>query len=347
MRVIVYVAASLLLMLLFPAAAVLAHSPVFSKDNHSLSTAYEISNPDKSWAIYTELETEGIADYYALTRLQGEKIQVSLILPESPSETGFLPSFALLGPGLHPDEHVKEYIEIPSEYGAVVVNATDPGHAAYEPFTPSWFYEVGSLVLEAPEDGVYYIVVFNTVHDDDAHDHAQKAANYAAIVGYRESFTPLELILIPFNVQEIYTWEGQNQFVLFLPMIFTLLIGSGFMYWRYKTGENPRGISKWLAGVGGLAFLGSAVGFIYQMSLALNVTGLTGEAAITLVIAGISVVFGIITLRYALRSEPALTIPRRAGLLITGLIALFLWSGFYLGPALVMVSALLPRNIQR
>jgi len=343
MRLIPFIAVLLTILVLVPATAALAHSPVFPEENHSPSTAYEISNPDKSWAIYTSLEHEGAADYYRLTRARGEKIQVSLIVPESPSHSGFLPSFALLGPGFIPDEHIVEHIEVPSGYSALVVNSEDPGHAVYEPFTPSWFYEVGSLTLTAPEDGTYYIAVFNSAHHD-ANSHVHQEANYAIIVGYLEAFTPLELILIPYSVQEIYSWEGQNQFIIFLPMILVLIIGGTVLYWRSHRGMFPRGLSKWLAGIGGIAFLGSAVGTIYQMSLALNASGLTGEAVITLIVAAISIVLGVITLRYALRSKPALTVPRRVGLLITGVIAMFLWSGFYLGPALVMLAALMPRH---
>ena len=163
-------------------------------------------------------------------------------------------------------------------------------------------------------------------------------------MGYLEAFTPLELVLIPYSVKEIYSWEGQNQFIIFLPMILVLVVGGVIIYLRRRQGKNPRGISKWLAAVGGLAFLGSALGTIYQMSLALNASGLAGEAVITLIVAAISIVLGVITLQYALRTKPALTIPGRVGLIITGVIALFLWSGFYLGPALVIVSAFMSRH---
>jgi len=343
MRLIPFFAILLTILVLVPATAVLAHSPVFPEENHSPSTAYEISDPDKSWAIYTALEHEGV-DYYRFTRVSGEKIQISLIVPESPSDSGFLPSFALLGPALIPDEHVNDHIEVPSGYGSIMVNGSDPGQAVYEPFTPSWFYEVGSLTISAPEDGTYYIAVFDSTHHDDAHIHVQRDANYALIVGYLEAFTPLELVLIPYSVHEIYSWEGQNLFIIFMPMILVLAVGGVILYWRRRQGKNPQGVSKWLAAVGGLAFLGSALGTIYQMSLALNATGLTGEAIITLVVAIISIILCIITLRYALRNKPALTVLRRIGLIITGVIALFLWSGFYLGPALVIVAALIPRH---
>jgi len=343
MRLIPFIAILLIIFVLAPATAALAHSPVFPEDNHSPSTAYEISDPDKSWAIYTALEHERV-DYYQFTRARWEKIQVSLIVPESPSNSGFVPSFALLGSDLTPDEQIANHIEVPFGYGAVVVDGNDPGHAVYEPFTPSWFYEVGSLTLTAPEDGTYYIAVFNSAHHDDANSHVHQEANYAIIVGYLEAFTPLELILIPYSVQEIYSWEGQGQFIIFLPMILVLIVGGTFLYWRSRLGMFPRGLSKWLAGIGGIAFLGSAVSTIYQMSLALNNSGFMGEAVITLVLVIVSSILGVFTLRYALRSKPALTVPRRVGLVITGVIALFLWSGFYLGPALVMASALMPRH---
>ena len=343
MRLIPFFAILLTILVLVPATAVLAHSPVFPEENHSPSTAYEISDPDKSWAIYTALEHEGV-DYYRFTRVSGEKIQISLIVPESPSDSGFLPSFALLGPSLTPDGHLIEHIEVPYGYGSITVNSSDPWQAIYEPFTPSWFYEVGSLTISAAEDGTYYIAVFDPVQHNDIHSHTHQDAKYAIIVGYLEAFTPLELVLIPYSVQEIYSWEGQNQFIIFLPMILVLVVGGVILYWRRRQGKNPNGISKWLAAVGGLAFLGSALGTIYQMCLALNASGLTVEAVITLTVAAISIVLGFITLRYALRNKPDLTIPRRVGLIISGVIALFLWSGFYLGPALVIVSALMPRS---
>jgi hypothetical protein len=343
MRLIPSIAILLAILALAPATAVLAHSPVFPEENHSPSTAYEISDPDKSWAIYTVLEHEGV-DYYRFMRFSGEKIQISLIVPESPSDSDFLPSFALLGPGLIPEEHIDYHIEVPSGYGSIMVDGSDPGQAVYEPFTPGWFYEVGSLTISAPEDGTYYIAVFDSIHDEDAHSHVQRDANYALIVGYLEAFTPLELVLIPYSVQEIYSWEGQNQFIIFLPILLVLIVGGAILYWRRRQGKNPNSISKWLAAVGGLAFLGSALGTIYQMSLALNASGFAGEAVTTLIVAAISIVLGVITLRYALRTKPALTIPRRVGLIITGVIALFLWSGFYLGPALVIVSAFMSRH---
>jgi len=347
MRFIVVTGLLLVVLVLVPATAALAHSPVFPEENHGPSTAYEIDDPAKSWAIYTWLEGEGIANYYKFTVSTGDKIQVSLIVPESPSHSGFLPSFALMGPGLSQDDALPSYMEVPEGYGTIIVEGTDPGEAAFEPFTPGWFYEVSTFTMAAPDDGTYYVAIFNPELHIDMHNHIHEATSYAIIVGYVEEFTPLELILIPYRVQEIYVWEGQSRLIVFLPLLLAIIIGGVIAYRRSERGRQPRGISKWLAAFGGLAFIGTAMGTIYQILLAFTYTGISAEAVITLFIVIISIILGLLALQYALRSKPKLTIWRRVGLAIIGIVALFAWSGLYIGPALLIASALVPPYTNR
>ena len=352
MRFIVFSIILFVTLVLAPVTAIMAHSPVFPEENHDPSTAYEINDPAKSWAIYTWLEGEGIADYYKFTISEGDKIHVSLIVPNSPSHSGFLPSFSLMGPGLNQNNGLPDYVEVPVDYGTIVVAGTDPGRAIYEPFTPGWFYEVGTFTTNAPDDGAYYVAVFNPELHDDTNNHSHEASSYAIIVGYVEEFTPLELILIPYRVQEIYVWEGQSRFIVFLPALVVIIIGGVITYRRSKRGKQPRGTSKWLATFGGFAFIGTAAGTIYQILVAFNYTGITVEAVMTLLIVIVSIILGILALRFALRSKPNLTIWRRVGLLVIGLVALFVWSGMYLGPALLIAAALVPpyvfqRNMER
>jgi len=342
MRLIVFTSILLVTLVLAPATLVLAHSPVFPEENHGPSTAYEIGDPAKSWAIYTWLEGEGIADYYKFTISEGDKIQVSLIVPESPSYSEFLPSFALMGLGLNQNDNTPDYMEVPAGYGTIVIDGTDPGKAVYEPFTPGWFYEVGALTTNAPNDGTYYVSVFNPELHNDTHNHIHEADSYAIIVGYVEEFTPLELILIPYRVHEIYVWEGQSRFTVFLPLLLVVIVGGGIAYRRNKHGKHPRGISKWLTTFGGLAFIGTAMGTTYQILHTFIYTGITAGAIITLLIVIVSIILGLITLRFALRSKPKLTIWRRVGLVAIGIVALFTWSGLYMGPALLIASALVP-----
>jgi len=333
MRFTISMAVLIAALVLVPVATALAHSPVFPEDNDSLATAYQIDDPAKSWATYAALDHADRSDYYRFTMSSGDRITISLLTPESPSNSGFLPLFALLVPGLAQNNSVAAYIEVPDGYGTIVVNGTDPGRATYEPFSPGWYYELASLTMNAAEDGTYYVVVFDSAH---------KTGNYGLPVGYVEEFTPMELIMIPYNVHVVYVWEGQNQFVTLLPIILTLVIGGIILYWRSRRGLAQKGVSKWLAAFAGLAFLGSAASIIYQMLLALSVTGVTGEAAFTLVFVAISLVLGVLTLMYAVREKPSLTPWRRAVLIVIGVVALFTWSGLYLGPALAISAGLVP-----
>jgi len=338
------------LLVLVPVGTAFAHSPVFPGENHSPETAYHIDDPAKSWAIYDELDHPDLGEYYEFSMSGGEKIQLALLTPESPVEGGFLPSFALLVPEMTQGDEVPDHIEVPAGYGATVVEGRDPGGATYEAFSPGWYYEVAGMTTNATADGIYYVVVFGTTQNEDDHtnedheNHDHEAARYGLVVGYLESFTPIELMMVQYSVQRVYAWEGQNQFVALLPIILVLVIGGIILYLRSRKGRAPKGISKWLASFAGLAFLGSGVSILYQMFLTFSVTGFHGEATVTLIFFVFSAILGVVTLLYAVRDKPMLTTRRRIGLVITGLIALFLWSGLYLGTALAIAAALVPSH---
>jgi hypothetical protein len=351
-RFVRFVPIFIALLVLVPVGTAFAHSPVFPGENHSPETAYHIDDPAKSWAIYDELDHPDLGEYYEFSMSRGEKIQLALLTPESPAEGGFLPSFALLVPEMTQGDEVPDYIEVPAGYGATVVEGHDPGGATYEAFSPGWYYEVAGMTTNATADGIYYVVVFgyaqnndnHTDEDYENHDHDHGAARYGLVVGYLESFTPVELIMVQYSVQRVYAWEGQDQFVALLPIILVLVIGGIILYFRSRKGRAPKGISKWLASFAGLAFLGSGVSILYQMFLAFGVTGFHVEGMITLIFFVFSVILGVVTLLYAVRDKPVLTTRRRIGLVITGLIALFMWSGLYLGTALAIAAALVPSH---
>jgi hypothetical protein len=333
MRFISYAAVLITALVLVPASAVFAHSPIFPEENHDPAHAYQINNPAKSWAIYTTLDHPDKGDYYKFTVSKGDKIEIALMASESPSVSGFLPSFALMIPGSGQKSNLPSYVEVPAGYGITVVDGKDPGKASYEPFSPGWLYELADLTINAPIGGTYYIVVY---------DNDQKTGNYGLPVGYIESFTPAEFVMIPYNVHTTYVWEGQNRFVTYLPLILTITIGGIIIYWRSRQGKAPKGLSKWLAAVAGLTFLGTTAGILYQMILAMMVTGFTIDAIFTLIFVVIGIVLSVLTLLYAVREKPTLTIGRRIALVVIGIFALVGWAGFFLGTALAILSAIVP-----
>ena len=197
---------------------------------------------------------------------------------QDPEDSGFLPSFALLMPDSEKKDELPSYIDVPAGWGAMLIDGKDPGKAEYEPFTPGWIYDLASLDIDAPEDGIYYIVVF---------DESQKTGNYSLAVGYEESFTLREWVMIPFSVHNTYAWEGQNLFVTYLPIILTVVIGSILLFLRKRRGKDPTGLSKWLAAFAGLTFLGTSLSLLYQMALAISVTGFTAAVIVTIIISAI------------------------------------------------------------
>ncbi|NYT01049.1 MAG: hypothetical protein GKB99_04930 [Methanocellales archaeon] len=311
----------------------LAHSPLFPDENYSPATAYQIEDPLKSWAIYTALNNPEKGDYYKFKMSSGDRIQVSVFTPKRPSNSGFLPSLALMTPGNTQKDILPAYVEVPYSYGAIVVNGIDPVQATYEPFSPGWIYETVNLNMKAPTDGIYYLVVFNNDH---------MTGNYGLAVGYIEEFTPIEIVMVPYNLQGVYAWEGQNRFVTLLPIILMLVIGGIILYWRSNHGKAPKGISKWLAAFAGLAFLGSAANTIYQILLTFRITGFKGEVVLTLLFVFIYLLLALFTFIYAVRNKPDLTPRRRGVLILIGIVALFSWSGLYVGPALAIFAALVP-----
>jgi len=79
---------------------VLADAPNFPGDNEHLNKATYIQDPTKSWAIFAQLHEGGEAQYYRFDVAEGQKIDIGLNTPAGRLSTGFLPSFALMGPML-------------------------------------------------------------------------------------------------------------------------------------------------------------------------------------------------------------------------------------------------------
>jgi len=333
LKSIILAASLIFILLVMPFSSIFAHSPVFADENHDPSHAYQIDDFTKSWVIYATLDHPDRGDYYKFTASRGDRIYMSLMAARDPEDSGFLPSIALLIPNSEKKDGLPSYIDIPPGWGAVVIAGKDPGEASYEPFTPGWIYDIASLDIDAPEDGTYYIVVF---------DESQKTGNYSLAVGYVESFTLREWVMIPFSIHNTYAWEGQNLFATYLPIILTVVIGSILLFLRKRKGKDPTGLSKWLAAFAGLTFFGTSFSILYQMTLAISITGFTAAVIVTIIISGIGIVLGMLSLLYALRKRQILTMGKRILLIIIGIISIFSWSGFFLGTLLVILAAVVP-----
>jgi hypothetical protein len=328
------IALTLLVSVTLLTLSVSAHAPEFPGGNESLGQATEIHDPTKSWAIYAQLHEGGTAQYYLLSMKKGEDINVSLIAPRSAIDGGFLPSMALMGPGIDGNDTAPRYVKVPDGAGVEIMQGTLPPLPSYEPFSPSAFYELGSIAVTAPQDGDYYLAVFEN----------DTGGNYGLAVGLRESFTAGEWLVVPFSDLSIYQWEGQGLWMALAPAIITFIVGLLLMLVASRNRLRAIDALWVLATFSGLLMVASGISLLFQMLWALSLTGAEPAVVVTLIFSVLPLALGSAALRVAQRERPMKGIrPRtRLGLLIIGTLALLLWAGWIMGPVLIIVTALLP-----
>jgi hypothetical protein len=301
-------------------------------DNEDPSKATLVPDPAKSWAIYDNLHEGKEAHYYRFSIAEGKRIYVSLFISPAAMDRGFEPTLVLMGPGLSIRGTVPEYVQFPREGGILVVEARRTTKATYEAFSPSAFYPVSSLDLNAPATGTYYIAVYEK----------SQGGQYGLAVGYIESFTFTEWILAPINLISIYRWTGQNLLQVFAPMATTMVLGLWVVLSKIIKKRKSVTLRIWTGLLASFLFMGTSATTLTQMATALTRAPLGAEIVVTIVLAALPAILGIVNLRLTLRDERELTLTRRACFIAIGGLAFLLWAGFLLGPATAIVTGLLP-----
>lgn len=339
-----------LIIMIFIAFPASAHVPLTAGGNENLSSAMHISDPGKSWAVYGALEKD-LVHYYSFDLEEGERIYLSLFKTADPKEKDFRPALLLLGLELNESSLSPENLSLPPQASGLKILAAksrDAAAAVYEPFGPSSFREVSEINLSAPKSARYYAVVYdNSLNSSNANSSIANAANasdasgtgnakghYGLTVGYREEFGFLERIATPVQIISVYLWEGQSLAVIFIPYLMAEILAL-LMFWR-----SSRKTSFSLAGsLAGFLFLASSASVLTQMVFNLTRAPFVPEVYITLAIAFLHALLGVVTIRLA-RGEAGLL--QRVLLAVIGTIALLAGSGLIMGPILALAASLLP-----
>jgi hypothetical protein len=325
---------SVVLFLLF-VPWILAHTPLKpSHGNESLATAYAISDPEKSWAIYAELHEGGEAQYYRLNMERGVRLRAMLFIPISEKDD-FTPGLVVMGPGITSQDTLPEYVEAPGEGGRMLLEGQLPAKPTYEPFTPSSYYYIAELDLDVSEAGTYYLVVYE----------ASQGGRYGVAVGYREEFGLDEWILVPIDVVGVHEWEGQSLFFILSPMLAVLVFGFVFIFWRRPL--TFQAVFNWVGVSSALLYLGSGAMIIFQMILALTSATLDLSMVLSIAFALFPILLGITILRLAIKDGGVVTRRDRAYLALFGVLGVFAWAGLLIGPVLSMLTCVLPIRKRR
>ena len=156
------VAGLVLLLLALSAVPASAHRPYFEETDITADKPWFVSDPTISTAIYATLDTRSDVDYYAFDGRKGQRILLSLTIPQIAGQEQFAPEMALLGPGLGA-----------ASLPARVVNATGSGvqlvpalkgeaKSFYEPFSRTSYWERQEERVALPADGRYVVAVWHT-----------------------------------------------------------------------------------------------------------------------------------------------------------------------------------------
>jgi hypothetical protein len=314
-----------LLFLIFPATA---HAPLVAGENDDPAHATLIPDPLKSYVVYGHIHEPGEAAWFRMEMGRGDRLVLAVNINRADAP---VPDLVVTGPGITPSGTVPPTLEIPAEGSALVIRGTPPEKGEYEPFSPSVIYETASYTTAVSEPGTYYAAVLATGGETD----------YGFVVGYREDFTVSEWLLIPFSLVGIYLWEGQPAWAVAAPYLLVILAGLGILLWLEKRGGTTRGIREWVASFAGLLYLGTGASTLYQMIRALSLTGFTPVCIVTLIFAIIPALLGLWLLSLGRPGLPD-TRRRRLSLAVAGVLGLVAWAGLLLGPALALLSAILP-----
>jgi hypothetical protein len=320
--------------LLLLAGSAAAHSPVPGVgEGSSPETASVVSEPLKSWAFYTELHEGREAHYFRMELTAGDRLVVNLFIPTE--EKGrFLPGVVIIGPGVPANDTPPSYVEVEAGMNAMVVNGTLPDKPGYEPFTPAAYYYLVDLDLKVTEKGTYYVAV----HEPD------NGGRYGIAIGYIETFTASDWILVPFNILEVRAWEGQPVTEALAPMLFTIVLGVGMLAWsRPRVFETASGI---VGTSGGLILLGSGIGMLVETMMALSRAPEAGGLVTFLLFTLPIMAMGLAVVRMYTKAPESLNGRKRALLLVAGILGILLWGGYIVGPMMCIIAALMPYGLK-
>jgi hypothetical protein len=308
-----------------------AHAPLAAGDNESLATATAISDPTKSWAIYADLHEGGEAQYYRFAATKGDRVAVQLLGSPAAADEGFVPSLAIMGPGVAANGTAPAFLEKPAGAGVRVVAGRPATGMSFEPFSPSAMREIARTDFVAPQTGAYYLAVFGN----------DRGGRYGLAVGSREAFTLREWVTVPLFAATVYAWEGQPLWLAYLPALVAFVAGLVLVVLRVRSGSRLD-LPGWAAAVAGLLFVASGATVAVQLVVAQASSGFDPLLVATLLLAALPAAAGGLTLWMAFRSSGRWTLGSRTLLALLGVAGLFVWAGWIAGPLIAVVAALLP-----
>lgn len=158
-RLLLLVAALVLVGVFVTPAPVVAHQPYCEEDDLTLETAWRIRDADVSTAFYGTLQDSADVDYFALEATADQRVFLSITIPQIEGQAEFDPVIGVFGPGL-PDEGVIAHNYRPAEGGGLLLASTEATEF-YEPFGRQYYWDRQEATVTLPEAAEYIITVWH------------------------------------------------------------------------------------------------------------------------------------------------------------------------------------------
>jgi hypothetical protein len=171
----------------------LAHVPYIEGADYSPRSPLVITRVENSKAIYGWLASAADVDYSQIDVTSPVTLQADVLVQVCPALAEFLPSYAIIGPGLPaPTQPIP--VPLPDGYGAIVVPNLAPGTERptfFEPAGGKTYYEGVETIIEATTPGRWAIIVW---------DPYRMGGDYVLSVGFLEKTSPSDLRLTARNL---------------------------------------------------------------------------------------------------------------------------------------------------
>ncbi len=134
-----------------------AHKLITHDGTHTdFDSALHIPNHRISWAIYDNLDANGVK-FYTFEAKHGDPFYASILIPKINGLEEYSPSLFLVSPaGV---ENSIALLEIGPNVEEFPYNGDFPGNEFYEPFGQVTYWERQEVTTNIPIDGQYYVVV--------------------------------------------------------------------------------------------------------------------------------------------------------------------------------------------
>lgn len=184
--------ATLPLAALLATTAVLAHVPYIEGADYGPTAPFEMKRVANTKALYGWLQTPADVDYVDIPLAAPATLVAEVDVQVCPALAQFLPSYAVIGPGL-PAPTSPLPIALPDGYGAIVVPNLPPGSdrpTFYEPVGGHTYYEGVPVTVQADRPGRWALVVW---------DPYGLGGDYVLSTGYLEKTVPSDYLLVARN----------------------------------------------------------------------------------------------------------------------------------------------------